>query len=171
MPKRGLLPVVYLVVVDGDGGGGDSGDGGGVAVPVVASLPLVEEVASEFSQVRVTESAPSLMLSELPLTYFVVALVSELAAYAHASDRANIHTHIDTSERARAGALTQQSRDILHTLAYVRAFATAYCPSGRSTREARHNVRQRACLGDVTRSLRALPRPPSLLPSVIEVII
>lgn len=102
MPKRGLLLVYVVVVVGGDGGAGDDE---GVAVPVVASrcssavTDVVVEIVSVSPRVCVTESAPSLMLPELPLTYLVVALVSETRLA-----RSRTHTQAIAHTRARARA-------------------------------------------------------------------
>lgn len=147
VPKRGLL-VVYVVVVGG--GGGNSGGGGeGVAIPVVrsASRPPADEVLSESSRVGVTESAPSLMLPELPLTYLVVALVSETRL---ARTQAIAHEHAHTPAPARARALTPRNRDAPHTLDTRTHVATACRPPGRSTRDARHDVHTSTRLSDVT---------------------
>lgn len=122
VPKRGLL-LAYVV----DGGGE------GVAVPAVrtASPTPAEVVWNESSRVRVTESAPSLMLPELPLTYLVVALVSETRL---------AHEHVHTPAPARARALTPRNRGAPHTLDTRTHVATACRPPGRSTRDARHDV-------------------------------
>lgn len=122
MPKRGLLPV-YVVVVVGCGGGNGNGNGEGVAVPVVASrrsLAVIVVVSVVSPQVCVTESAPSLMLSELPLTYFVCRTRVRNAARSRTRKRS--HARTQPCARARARTHATESRYLyIHTHTHTRA--------------------------------------------------
>lgn len=85
------------------------------------------------------------MLPELPLTYLVVALVSETRL-------AHEHVHTPAPATARARALTPRNRGAPHTLDTRTHVATACRPPGHSTRDARHDVHVHTStrLGDVT---------------------